>query len=97
MGCVLGHSLSEVGMVTPSEGCVNGMFSEGVVSTGIIPGVFALVTRWCVRGAKRICVGVIGVDDVWVVCVGVDGTWSAVSQNIFADFCNASPWRPWNV
>ena len=73
-------------MVTPSEGCVNGMVSGGVGSTGIIPGVFDLVTSWCVRGAKRICVGAVGVDDVWVVCVGVDGTCFAVAQNIFTKF-----------
>ena len=58
------HSTSEVGMVTTSEGCVNGRFYGGVGSTGIIPVVFALVTRWCVRGDKRICVGAVGVDDV---------------------------------
>ena len=45
MECVLGHSTAEVGMVTPSEGCVNDMFSGSVSSTGIIPGMFALVTR----------------------------------------------------
>ena len=68
---------------SPSEGCVNGMFSGGVGSTGIIPGVFALVTRRCVCGAKHICVCPVGGDDDWVVCVGVDGTWSAVATNIF--------------
>ena len=94
---VLGQSPSEFGMVTPSEGCVNGMVSGGVVSTGIIPGVFALVTSWCVRGAKSICVGAVGVDDVWVVCVGVDVTWYAVAANIFANLYNAYPWLPWNV
>ena len=95
--CILGHSPSEVCMVTPYEVFVNGMFSVGVVSTGIIPSVFALVTRWCVRGAKRICVGAVDVDDVWVVCVVVDGTWSTVSPNLFANFRKASPWRTWNV
>ena len=49
------------------------------------------------RGTKHSYVCAVGVDDVWVVCVGVDGNWSAVSPNIFANFCNASPWRPWNV
>ena len=39
--------------------------------TGIIPGVFALVTRWCVHGTKRICVGAVCVDEIWVVFVGV--------------------------
>ena len=43
--CVLGHSPSEVGMVTLSKGCVNGMFSGDVGSSGIIPGVFSVVTR----------------------------------------------------
>ena len=43
--CVMGHLPYEVGMVTPYEGCVNSMFSGCVVSTGIIPGAFALVTN----------------------------------------------------
>ena len=59
--------------------------------------MFALLVCLCVSGDKCICVDAVGADDVWVVCVGVDGTWSSVSQNIFVDFCNASPWRPWNV
>ena len=42
--CVLTHSPSEVGMVTPSEGCVSGCSGGGVGSTGMMPGVFALVT-----------------------------------------------------
>ena len=65
--CVLGHSLSKVGVVEPSEGCFNVMFSGGVVFTSITPGMFAIVTRWCVHGDKRICVGAIDADDVWVV------------------------------
>ena len=60
--CMLARSLSEVGMVTPSEGCVIGWSGGGVGSASILPGVFALVTRWCVRGAKIICVGYVGVD-----------------------------------
>ena len=51
---LLGQSPSEVGMVTPSKGCVNGMFSGSVIYTGIIPGVFVLVVIWFVRGAKHI-------------------------------------------
>ena len=92
--CLLGTTYYEVSMLTASEGCVNGMFSGGVFPTGIIPGLFALVVCWCVRVAKRICVAAVGVDDFWVVCVGVAGTSSAVSPNVFAYFCNASPWRP---
>ena len=84
--CVLGHSPSEVGMMTPSEGFINGMLSGAVFPTGIISGVFALATRWCVHGAKRISFGAVGVDDVWVVCVIVDKTWSTVSPNILASF-----------
>ena len=59
---VLAHSPSEVGMLTPSEGCVNGISAGGVGSTGIIPGVISLMTCWCVRGAKRIGVGSVGVN-----------------------------------
>ena len=88
------HSSSEVGMVTPYEVCVNGMLFGVVVSTGITPGVFALVTRWYVPVSKHICVGAVGVDEVWVVFVGVDVTLSAVVPNIVANFCMASPWRP---
>ena len=59
--------------------------------------MFDLVTRWRVRGSKRICVGAVGVDDVWVVFVGVDVTLSAVVPNVFANSCKAYPWRPWKV
>ena len=97
MECVLGHSFSEVSMVTLSECYVNGMLSVGVVFTGSIPDVFALVTCWFVRGANSIFVVAVGVDFFWVVYVVVDGTWSAVSPNIFANFCKASPWRSRNV
>ena len=84
-------------MVTPYEGCVNVMFFGGVVTTEILPEMFDLVTHWCVHGVKRICVDAVGVDAVWVVCVGVDGTLYAVVTNIFVNLCKASPWRPWNV
>ena len=60
--CMLARSSSEVVMVTPSEGCVVGWSGGGVGSAGIMPGVFDLVACWCVRGAKRICVGSVGVD-----------------------------------
>ena len=38
-----------------------------------MPGVFALVKILCVCGDKLICVGAVGVDEVWVgfVCGGV--------------------------
>ena len=62
MECMLARSSSKVGMVTPSEGCVIGWSGGGVGSAGIMPGMFDLVTRWCVRGAKHICVGSVGVD-----------------------------------
>ena len=97
MDCVMVRSPSEVGMVTPSEGCFNCMLFEGAGSTGVIPDMFALVTRWCVRGAKRICVGDVGVDDVWVVFFSFDVTLSAVVPNIFSNLWKASPWRPWKV
>ena len=45
MECILVHLPSEVGMVTPSEVFVNGMFFGGVGSTSIIPGLFAIVMR----------------------------------------------------
>ena len=43
------------------------------------------------HGDKRICVCAVGVDDAWVVCVGVDGTWYSVAPNIFVDLCKAYP------
>ena len=52
--CVLVHPPSEVGMVTPSGGCVSVLSDVGVDCVGIIPCVFARVTRWCLRGAKCI-------------------------------------------
>ena len=73
------------------------MSSGGVGSIGSMPGVFYLVTHWCVCGSKRIFVGAVGVDDVWVVFFGVGVTLSPVVLNIFANFCKASPWRPWKV
>ena len=51
---MLARSLSDVGMVTPSEGCVIVWSNGGVGSLGIIPGVFAHVIRWFARGDKRI-------------------------------------------
>ena len=45
--------------------------------------MFALLKCWCVHGAKHICVGAVGVDNVLVVCVGVAGTWSAVPPIFF--------------
>ena len=59
--------------------------------------MFDLVTRWRVHGSKRICVGAVGVDDVWVVFVSVDVTLSTVVPNIFTNMRKASPWWPWKV
>ena len=50
-------------MVTPSEGFFSGWYGGDVGSAGIMPGVFALVMCWCVRRAKCICVGYVGVDE----------------------------------
>ena len=77
--CVLERSPSEVGMETPSEDCVSSWSDGGVGSAGIMPSLFALVTRWCVRGAKSIYVGAVGVDEVWVVVVGVGVIFSALA------------------
>ena len=55
------------------------------------------MTCWCVYGAKHICVGAVGVNDVWVVCVGVDVTWYEVAPNTFDNLCKAFSWRPWGV
>ena len=69
---MLACSPSEVGTVTPYEGSI-GALSEGGVGVigniwcilGRIPGVFARVSRWCVRGAARIWAGAVGVVNVW--------------------------------
>ena len=51
---MVARSPSEVGMVTPSEDCFS-VWSDGYVGPVVImPVVFSLVKRWCVRGAKRI-------------------------------------------
>ena len=97
MECVLVHSPSKLGIVTPSEGYVNGMSSGGVGYAGIMTGVFALVTRWCVCGANQICVGDVGVDDVWVIFVVVGVPLSTVVPNVFTNLCKASPCRTWKV
>ena len=60
---MLARSPSKVGMVTTSEGCVSAWCAGCVGSVGIIPGVFACVKRWCVRGAKCIGVGAVVVDE----------------------------------
>ena len=36
-----------------------------------MPGVFAHVKLWCVRGDVRIWDGAVGVDEVWLIFVGV--------------------------
>ena len=68
---MLENSPSQVSMVTPSEVCFIGWCGGVVGSTGIITGVFTIVTRCCVRGAKYICISAVDVDEVWVVFVGV--------------------------
>ena len=92
---MMARSPSEVSMVKISEGCVIGWSGGGVGYAGIVPGAFALVTRWYVRGAKRICVGAIGMDEVWVVVVDVGIIFSALVPNCFDDCCKASTWSPW--
>ena len=49
---------------------------------------------WCVRRAKRIFVGDVDVDEVWVVFFGVGVIVFAFVPKVFADFFEASPWRP---
>ena len=53
-GGVLARLPYEVGMVKSSEGFVIVRSYGGIGSVGIIPGVFSLVTCWCVHGDKRI-------------------------------------------
>ena len=80
---MLALSPSKVGTVTPYEGCVSGWSVGGVGSAEIIPGVFSLVTCWCMRESKRICVGDVGMDEVWVVVVGVGIYFSALVTIVF--------------
>ena len=75
---MLENSPSQVSMVTPSEVCFIGWCGGVVGSTGIITGVFTIVTRCCVRGAKYICISAVDVDEVWVVFFGVGVIVSAV-------------------
>ena len=94
---MLAHSPSEVRMVTPYEGSVNSFYSGGVGSTVIMTGIFSPVMCCSVRGANHICVGVVDVDEVWVVFVGVGVTFSAAVLDVFANFYKASPRRPRKV
>ena len=94
MECVLARANSEVGIVTLSECSVGVCFERGLGSVGIMPGVFARVTRWCVRGARRIWVGALGMDKFWFLVVGVGVMFSTVVPIFLANRCNASPWRP---
>ena len=50
--------------------------------------------RWCVRGAKRISVGAVGVDKFWCVVVSVGVMFSAVVPKFCDNCCKAPPWRP---
>ena len=68
-----------------------------MVSTGIIPGVFDIVTCWYVCGVEHIFVGAVGVDAVWVVFVSFGVTLSALVPNFLANFCKASLCLPWKV
>ena len=52
--CILARSPSEVSMVTPSELFLGTCSEGGVGDVGIMPGMFACVMHWCVRGAIRI-------------------------------------------
>ena len=94
MECMLAHSLSEVGMVTPFERCVSVCSKVSFGSVGIMPGVFAHVTCWYVHGAICIWFGAVGVEKVWFVVVGVGVMLSAVVPKCLANFCHAFPWRP---
>ena len=95
--CMLELSPSEVGMVIPYECFVGALPDRGVSVVVIMPGAFACVTRWCVHGAMRIWDGVVGVDDVWLVVVGVGLMFSAAVPTFFASCCNDSPCSPWKV
>ena len=75
---MLARSPSEVGMWKLSEGCFSVWYDGSVDFIGIIPDMFARVTYWCVPGAKRICVGAVGMDEVWFVVVGVSVMFSAM-------------------
>ena len=54
MVCMLAHSPSEVGMVTPSERCVSVCSKGSFCSVGIMSSFFADVTCWYVHGS--ICI-----------------------------------------
>ena len=89
--CMLEHLPYEFGMVTPSECCVSIFSEEGDVFVGIMSGVFSHVTRWYLRGAIRILVAAVGVDEVLFVVVDVGVTFCAVLPFFVANCCNASP------
>ena len=56
--------------------------------------MFVLVTRWCVRGAKCIFVGAVGLVEVWFVFFVVAVIFPALEPNIFSNGCKASPCCP---
>ena len=56
-----------------------------------MPGVFACVTRWCVRGVVHIWCGTVVVDDVWLLVVGMCVTFSTVIPKFFDICCISSP------
>ena len=94
MGGVLVLSPYQFGTVTPYEGFVGALSEEGVGVIGILPGIFACLTRWCVRDAVHVLDGAVGVVNIWLVVVDVIAMFSAVAPKIVAIYCNASPCCP---
>ena len=84
-------------MVTPSE-CFFSSCSEKGVGVGLMmPGVFARLTRWCLRSAVCIWDDAVGVDEFWLVVVGLGVMFSVVVLIFFSSCCNDYSWRPWKV
>ena len=81
-------------MVTLSEYVFRTCSKGGVGVLGIMPGVPACVTLWCVIGAVCIWDGAVGVDKGWLVVFGVGAMLFAVVPKHFSNFCKAPPWSP---
>ena len=91
----LGYSYQSGGCDFFSAGWVGGVVTlevGGVITPEHVrsmPGVLALVVRWCTRGAVMIISGDVGCVDVWCVGLFIIGMSPVLLLKISANFASA--------